>query len=496
MVGWMKPLTRYAQARIRDLKDENRRLRREISRIEKQKEQLHRDQEKLIREQERMQRQQERLRQERDGLKQELELARRAGRRQAAPFSKGTPKANPKRPGRQPGGAYGRKGHRPIPDHVDEEIGVPLPNHCPDCGGPSVAMTWTDQYQTEIVRKTQVTHFCIEVGRCRQCGKRVQGRHPRQSSDAVGAAGSQLGPEAVALATVLNKQLGLAYSKTAAVLEQGFGLRVTRGALSHAMQRVAGVCQPAYESLIRVVRSSPSVTADETGWRVGGHRWWLWVVATDEVTVYGILPGRGFAQAAQLLGGDFGGFLVHDGWCIYDRFVSAFHQSCQQHLIRRCTAMAENQSATAAAFPLAVKRLLQHGLQLRDRHAEGGMSDGGLSIATGKIEARLRDLLQRNYRLQENQRLANHLVEQSPHLFTYLRCPGLEATNWRAEQALRPAVVARKVWGGNRTETGAHTQEVLMSVLRTCHQQARDSIPLLVDLLRSPTRQPLDFSIN
>ena len=62
---------------------------------------------------------------------------------------------------------------------------------------------------------------------------------------------------------------------------------------------------------------------------------------------------------------------------------------------------------------------------------------------------------------------------------TFLEVPGLDATNWRAEQAIRPAVVNRKVWGGNRTAAGAEAQSILMSVLRTCHQQARYSMAFI-----------------
>ena len=78
------------------------------------------------------------------------------------------------------------------------------------------------------------------------------------------------------------------------------------------------------------------------------------------------------------------------------------------------------------------------------------------------------------------------LDREFPFLFTYLKCPGLEATNYRAEQAIRPAAVMRKVWGGNRTATGARTQGILLSVLRTSHQNNVDPLPLLADLLRSP----------
>jgi transposase len=82
----------------------------------------------------------------------------------------------------------------------------------------------------------------------------------------------------------------------------------------------------------------------------------------------------------------------------------------------------------------------------------------------------------------------------TPHLFTYLKFPGLEATNWRGEQAIRPAVVARKVWGGNRTPAGARTRGILMSFLRTCHQRAREALPLLTQLLRCPRPEVVDFS--
>jgi transposase len=51
-----------------------------------------------------------------------------------------------------------------------------------------------------------------------------------------------------------------------------------------------------------------------------------------------------------------------------------------------------------------------------------------------------------------------------------------EPTNWKAEQAIRPAVVNRKVWGGNRTAAGANAQGVLMSVFETCRRHTRSAV--------------------
>ena len=156
----------------------------------------------------------ERLLAENTRLRGQLEAARRAGKRQAAPFSKGEPKKDPARPGRKSGERYGTKAHRPVPDHVDEEIAVALPDGCPCCGGELEFCDEVDQYQQDIVEvPARVRRFRVSRGRCRDCGKRAQGRHPEQTSDAIGAAGSQIGPRAVATAAWLTKELGVAMGK-------------------------------------------------------------------------------------------------------------------------------------------------------------------------------------------------------------------------------------------------------------------------------------------
>lgn len=109
-------------------------------------------------------------------------------------------------------------------------------------------------------------------------------------------------------------------------------------------------------------------------------------------------------------------------------------------------------------------------------------------------KARLNRLLEVHYRSPANERFANHLWRERNHIFTFLYCPGLDATNYRAEQAMRPAVVTRKVWGGNRTAVGAHTQEILASVLRTCHQPGLSAQALVTRLLCSAEPEALDLT--
>lgn len=169
-----------------------------------------------------------------------MEAALRAGKRQSAPFSKGKPKADPKRPGRKSGDQHGRHGHRQPPEQVDEIVAAETPCACPDCGGELEEAETEEQWQEEIpVPRPIRRHFVIHVSRCRQCGRPVRGRHPWQTSQATGAAAAQVGPEAQSLAARLHYEMGLSMGKTAAVLQEVCGISITRGGVAQvALPRV------------------------------------------------------------------------------------------------------------------------------------------------------------------------------------------------------------------------------------------------------------------
>lgn len=433
-----------------------------------------------------------RLKKRLERLEQDLEKARRALHRQAAPFSKGEPKAEPKTPGRKGGRDFGEPSFRPVPQRVDEVLSAPLSRRCP-CGGMVQVERTEPQYQEDIVRRTVVRRFDIEVGYCRCCGVRAQGRHPLQTSDALGAAKVQVGPEALVLGAHLNKQMGMSLGHTARVLQSGYGLEFSRGGIYKALARLAGKTDPTYQGLLTTARKSIVNWVDETGWRVGGHSQWLWVAESELVTVYSILPGRGSEQLKQILGADYDGWLVHDGLRCYSRLDKAHHQTCLTHLIRRCREMGERATRAAAQFPGQVKTLLQQALLLDHRYECQEVTPHGLAVATGRLEAAMDRLLDKTYHTASNKRLAKHLRQQREYLFTFLHYPGLEGTNCRAERAIRPAVMARKVWGGNRTWNGANVQQILMSVLRTFHQQGKDAFASLVELLRLPGHKLLEI---
>jgi transposase len=410
-------------------------------------------------------------------LEARLEAAERAGKRQAAPFSQGPPKENPKKPGRKVGAKHGRHGHRQPPpaDKIDEVHEAHLPEHC-DCGG-SVHETHVDTaYQTEIPRRVIHRQFNIHCGHCATCGRRHRGRHPLQTSDATGAAASQLGPDAQTAIVYLNKQAGLSHGKIAAVFQHFYHLKITRGACAQIVLRGSERLEPAYQEIRAKLKEAEHITPDETGWRIGGRPAWLHIgVGDNGATLYAIDPQRSAEVLQKIIGIDWSGTMTHDGFSSYGcRFDDAIHQQCVDHALRRARALLEKQSPAAGVFSSQVIDLFGSALDLRDQFAAGVLDSALHADAYESYTDKLCELTARSRPNAENQTFANHLHNHAAEWFVFLLDPNVPATNHRAEQGLKTPITNRKVWGGNRTPNGAHAQEVISSVVQTCKSLATD----------------------
>lgn len=422
-------------------------------------------------------------------LERLLEEVRRRGKRQSAPFSKGTPKRDPRKPGRKPGGAYGRQATRVVPAKVDRHVVVACPLFCPSCDGAVRVDGKAEQFQTDLPRvKSVTTCFEVHFGHCTVCGKYVQGRHRRQRSDALRVGRVVLGPGVIGTAAHLNKVGGLSYGRTASILGRMFGISVSRSGLARALLGLGRRGEPSYEAVKSQLRASPVVYPDETGWRINGQSAWMHV-ATDgrATTVYAIEKGRGYQEAASLLGEDYPGTIGSDGWAPYRKFEKATRQACLGHLLRRCNEMLETATGRAVRFPRAVKEILKQAFVIRDTRDAGTLGPPEVQAAATKLDLEVGRLLVGVYTDEANRRLAKHLETLRGDLFTFLLHPGLEGTNWAAETELRYAVVNRKTCGGgNRTRAGATAQAILMTLSRTATRRGHDDVALFADLLRAP----------
>jgi len=424
------------------------------------------------------------LRQEVAEARDRIEELERAAARQAAPFRREQrnkiPPQDQKRPGRKPGhpGSY-----RQPPRHVDQEVDVPLPA-CPHCGGAVTDRQPLVQFIEEIPpMRPQVVRLTTWNAECPRCGA-VHSTHPLQTSRAQGAAATQLGPRALALAALLNKQLGLTTRRTCQVLHKVCGLSVSPGGITQALMRVAGKMAGQYEALVTQLRNSPAVFADETSWWVGGPGWWLWVFTTAETTVYRVNQSRGSQVVKETLA-DYQGMLVSDCLASYDPLPYRKHKCIAHHL--RAIKHARDRPDTPDASYLkqwkwlfaAVRALYQ---------ARGDMPADRFAEERQRIEDWCARLIQQNVTQPGDLAVQNRLGKQWAHLLGCLYEPAAEPTNNRAERALRPAVIARKLSCGNKTQRGKWCWEILASLAATTEQRSEDFVDTIT---RSISLEPL-----
>jgi len=298
-----------------------------------------------------------------------------------------------------------------------------------------------------------------------------------------------LGPDVQALIALMKDKYGLSYGDIQGLLDEAFGIAVSRGGAAQVVLRVAERHEPVYAAIQQIVRRSDVVYPDETGWKIAGWLQWLWVFVVPTATLCVIRPSRGHDVPEKILGADYDGRMIHDGWSPYDFFRKALHQQCLQHLLRRAEGLLERATRGAVRFPRRVQDFLREALVLRDRRDDGTISSHGLAVVRGRLEKRLDRLLEGNLSHPGNRKFQKHLVNHREEILTFLYEPDIEATNWPAEQALRPLVVNRKVFGGNRTSAGGHAQEVLGSVFATLAQRALDTLSFVSHIICVPADQ-------
>jgi len=438
------------------------------------------------------QKQIERLQQTVGQLQEELELLKRIGKRQATPFARRHWVEKPKRPGRKAG--QGRFVHRELPQVVKiSETKETKLHGCPDCGGRLQAIRKQEQFVTDIpVVEVKTTRFVTYSGYCTACHKRVRSQHPEQTSHATGAAGIMVGPRAKALAADLKHRLGVSYGKVSEVLNDTFGLQVSRSGWCQADQKLACTARPVYEELLEAIRQCSVVNADETGWRIGTLSAWLWVFTHRDVTVYTIRANRSSDVVLDVLGAHFVGILTSDGHLAYDdgRLKDWLKQQCLSHLLRDLKEMNETKTGRAVHFARQATGLLQEALALKRQKPT--LPPRTFSRQAHALEAHLDRLIAASRRFSDpdNARFAKRLRKHRTHLLRFLYVDDLQPTNNLAERMLRPAVITRKTNGCNRTQLGAVAHSVLSSVLVTCHQHAIPVLDYLVQLQQFGTTPP------
>jgi hypothetical protein len=425
-------------------------------------------------------------------LKEEIENLKRAGKRQAAPFARRKRVEKPKKRGRRKGEGEFKNREKPKEEEVSETKKAGICG-CPGCGDELIDLKEHEQYEIDIPEvKPIITRYVMVSGSCPKCNQRHWMYHPDQISKATGAAGVVIGPRAKALAADLKHRFGASYGKVCEVIDDAFGLNVTRSAWYQAGQRLGKEAESVYQELIETLRTCSVVHSDETGWRIGALSAWLWVFTNQKVTVYAIEKSRSHQVVVNILGKEFEGVLVSDCFLAYDHCALEewLKQKCLSHLLKDLKTLNETKTRGAVRFARNLTSLLQDAIKLKAHKSQP--TDEQFLEQAAELETRLDQLIDVNRCLTDpdNARFAKRLRKHRQHILRFLYLDDLDPTNNQAERMLRPAVITRKTNGCNRSEEGAKTHAILSSLLATCRQQAVPILHYLIQIQRFGASPP------
>ncbi len=366
----------------------------------------------------------------------------------------------------------------PVPDENTIHHDVRL-DRCPHCGND---LEETDRFEDHFVEeipapKVELHCYRRQIQKCRGCGRESQGRGDLELPAA------HIGPRARLLAGYCRAHLGISLEKTDDLLRQTFGLKLSRaGTLGH-IGWGAALFDPVVKELFGILRTSPVVHADETGWRIDGKNVWAWCFSNPQLALFLIDRHRSAEVVKRALGDSIPGVLVTDFYAAYSR-IDCRKQKCLVHLLRDLYELREELSrhhAKKYVEPLIV--LLTDAIALSKQRDT--MSDRKYQAACRKIESRLEEIIWQKPKHPDCRRINNRLVRHRFELLTFLEEADVPADNNLAERDIRSVVAARSDGGVNRSDWGADAFATLKSVIRTCQKNGRNFLEYGLSVVRA-----------
>ncbi|KAB8333709.1 IS66 family transposase [Scytonema tolypothrichoides VB-61278] len=399
----------------------------------------------------------------------------------APPRPTKTPRGKPKTKGAQPG--HPDQQRELLPEAAVDKV-VPLrPSCCSSCHAdlpdtlPSLGLPRRQQVFELPEFKPLVTEYQYHSVCCPQCRAFVTAPRPAEVPP------GSFGPRAVALIALLHGRYRISNREVVALLRMVWLLPVSLGSVANLQQVASSALAPAYAEVQAAIEAEDHVNADETRWREGQRKPWLWVAVGSVATLFLLAYGRGKKQLGLLLGETFAGLVSSDRFTAYNSLPTERRQLCWAHIVRNLRGRAEAkgpwQEEAAALLGLAEEVLV-----VWAKYREGELSKAAMKEQLQVLQAAIRK------RLEDNQQQSNYLgslcselVKHFCALWTFVEHEGVEPTNNAAERALRPAVLWRKGCYGTQSESGSRFVERMLTVSATCQQHERPLLPYLVDAI-------------
>ena len=261
--------------------------------------------------------------------------------------------------------------------------------------------------------------------------------------------------------------LCLPFTKIKDYLKTFFGKDISTSGLSRHVIRISKIMQAVYDEILGDINNAVTLHADETGWRVRGRNWWLWVFGTQDSAYFTVDKSRGGSVVRRVLGEIFLGLLVVDGWGAYLQVICE-QQSCMAHLLRKIRKFRDAfpRLSTIVKFYVKLRRILRDGERLQaDRKKLG---EKVFQRRLKRLEKRLDNLLNWPNPNDILQEIIKKVRRQQPRILTFVEHPGAPCHNNYGEFLIRIGVLKRKISGGSVSAEGANAYAILLTIYVTC----------------------------
>jgi transposase len=382
-----------------------------------------------------------------------------------------------KRPGRKKGHAGVRRGR---PERIDRTV-EHRADCCPDCGGPLTRCSQSrDRYIEDVPREVRVetARHIIHRDWCPACRRAVE----PVITDAL--PNSSIGNGIVVLSAWLHYALGNTISQILSVFNFHLQFQMSQGGLVQMWHRLADILLAWYEEITEDIQQAGVLHGDETGWRVNGKTHWLWCFTSKTAAIFTIEQSRAGPVVLEFIKDCFDGVFVSDFWYAYNVLTCA-KQKCLVHLLRELERVAKykDHGGDWPAFSKKLKRLIRDAIRLRKSKDE--VDEPTYQRRCERMEKRLGLILEHGWSNQEAKRLLKRLNRHQDELLTFLHHAEVPFENNFGERSIRGAVIMRKNSFNNRSEKGALTQSVLMSVFFTIKQRGLNPVDTVKKALKT-----------
>jgi transposase len=455
------------ETQIKDLLDENRALEKRVAELEAEKKALHERQFKPNKRKKKLKQQTK----PRDRVESDDD--------EDKPKKRGAPVGHP--------GWSRRK-----PDHIDNQVPVPAPDVCPHCRGTDLEPSEeiVEHLQEDIVLRphTMVTNFVHGQALCRQCDRLVLQAGEGELLNC------EIGPVTKAAAIYLRYGLRIPYRKVSEFFETFFGMPFVPASAMNFDRKATENGEALYDDLKEKLRALNIAYADETHWREDGQNAYIRYGGNEELAVFLVDRSRSGDVAVKLLGENFPGALVTDGYAAYNAVNALFRQTCLPHLIRKAEeieneillAPEEHQDANALRFCRGIAKAFRKACKIGKRLRKGDMSYDTANKLIPRFYSLIDIICTPKLGFHKAESFRQRILDpkrEYNRLFTFLKIPGLSPTNNHSEQTLRSPVIFRKICFGTRSEEGSRSLGILLSLLVTAQRQGVNPISFFSTLL-------------